>query len=586
MAISSLTLAEQYDSTDTLQGSFSYHYNPDGQLVARTDNMGSSTEHYVYSGSQRVLQLDDNETVRHRYLWNPGGDDLLADLVFDAAGQFEKNLWAATDHLGSVRQLVETGTSAAVVEHREYDSYGAVDEVFDAAGTEINPSAMQSTVAHTGSFYEADLGLYNKRARWYDPEVGRFLGEDPTGHADGPNPYLYAGNDPVNFYDPTGLCNEFSPLGNVYDSIYTPINTGLTTEQVLGLNSYSSSYSNPFDYSLNSVSTAINYIKDSSGIMPTAVPMSRSALLETPQERKESYLRAQVAAIDERLARANGPFHNMIEMELRDIGQRHAIRNEIRNSVEEAAARGLFEPGSKSIVNATVGTVTFGFVDDPIPASDFDLSAGYGWSRGFASIGTETTFGLLTGGLSQASRLGKVLLGADVASNVRDVGMGLYDAYKEGGLTVSNTLQIAGGLFGGVSNVAGARRVSGPSRSASHSVQYDAGRVPGPNPNNLRQRAVTTPTAGGGGVYLKPQVGRTKIGSTNDFRGRYGANAPDGIEVEIPLTRTHAAAEDSAYRWSARRQRRFDEEYLDRITPSNVRYRDPSNPKSPVDPEK
>ena len=101
------------------------------------------------------------------------------------------------------------------------------------------------------------LGLYNKRARWYDPEVGRFLGEDPTGFADGPNSYLYAGNDPVNFYDPTGLCNEFSPLSNVYDSIYTPINTGLTTEQVLGLNSYSSSYNNPLDLDL-SISSIVN----------------------------------------------------------------------------------------------------------------------------------------------------------------------------------------------------------------------------------------------------------------------------------------------------------------------------------------
>ena len=123
-------------------------------------------------------------------------------------------------------------------------------------------------------------------------------------------------------------------------------------------------------------------------------------------------------------------------------------------------------------------------------------------------------------------------------------------------------------------------------RTAGDAVNYDALRVPGPNPNSLRQRVVTSPTAGEGGVYLKPQGDRVKIGSTADFRARYGPNAPDGIEVEIPRTRTAPAADDSAYRWTARRQARFDEEYLDRITPPDVRYRPPNNPRSPVDPVK
>ena len=99
---------------------------------------------------------------------------------------------------------------------------------------------------------------------------------------------------------------------------------------------------------------------------------------------------------------------------------------------------------------------------------------------------------------------------------------------------------------------------------------------------------MTSPTAGQGGVYLKPQAGQTKIGSTSDFQGRYGPNAPDGIEVEIPQTKSGPppGVDDSAYPWSARAQRRFDEEYVDRMTPPSVRYRDPNNPVSPVSQEK
>ena len=43
------------------------------------------------------------------------------------------------------------------------------------------------------------------RARWYEPQSGRFLSEDPIGLAGGINPYVYAGNDPVNATDPGGL---------------------------------------------------------------------------------------------------------------------------------------------------------------------------------------------------------------------------------------------------------------------------------------------------------------------------------------------------------------------------------------------
>lgn len=43
------------------------------------------------------------------------------------------------------------------------------------------------------------------RARYYDPTLGRLIAEDPIGLAGGVNQYAYAGNDPVNGRDPSGL---------------------------------------------------------------------------------------------------------------------------------------------------------------------------------------------------------------------------------------------------------------------------------------------------------------------------------------------------------------------------------------------
>jgi RHS repeat-associated protein len=48
--------------------------------------------------------------------------------------------------------------------------------------------------------------LYYMRARYYDPNVGRFISEDPLGFGGGDvNLYAYVQNNPVNRIDPFGL---------------------------------------------------------------------------------------------------------------------------------------------------------------------------------------------------------------------------------------------------------------------------------------------------------------------------------------------------------------------------------------------
>jgi len=66
-----------------------------------------------------------------------------------------------------------------------------------------------STVDNAFGFHglpkDTETGLVYVRNRHYDPQLGRFLQPDPLGYVDGPNPYQYSLNSPVNFSDPMGL---------------------------------------------------------------------------------------------------------------------------------------------------------------------------------------------------------------------------------------------------------------------------------------------------------------------------------------------------------------------------------------------
>jgi RHS repeat-associated protein len=76
---------------------------------------------------------------------------------------------------------------------------------------------------YRGEQYDSDLGLYYLRARYYNPQTGRFLSRDPEdGHINDPaslHKYLYANGDPVNALDPTGR-DVFEYVALMFHSAY------------------------------------------------------------------------------------------------------------------------------------------------------------------------------------------------------------------------------------------------------------------------------------------------------------------------------------------------------------------------------
>jgi RHS repeat-associated protein len=78
---------------------------------------------------------------------------------------------------------------------------------YDSFGNTTNSTGSATNwFRYTGREFDSTGGLYYYRARYYDPEMGRFLSEDPMRFSAGMNFYTYVRNSPLDLTDPTGLC--------------------------------------------------------------------------------------------------------------------------------------------------------------------------------------------------------------------------------------------------------------------------------------------------------------------------------------------------------------------------------------------
>jgi RHS repeat-associated protein len=112
------------------------------------------------------------------------------------------------DALGNTVAL--TDPAQQVVNHYAYSPFGIL-----LNNQETVPQPFKY-VGKLGVMAEAN-GLYYMRARYYDPEVGRFIAEDPLGfEGGGVNLYVYGGNNPVLMVDPEGLSGFAIDFGGGY----------------------------------------------------------------------------------------------------------------------------------------------------------------------------------------------------------------------------------------------------------------------------------------------------------------------------------------------------------------------------------
>jgi len=177
----------------------SYAYNGDGLRQSETTASGTSQLTWDVSGSLPLLAQDGSTS----FIYGPDG--LPAEQI-DGSGNV---LYYHHDQQGSTRAL--TDAYGNVVGTFSYDPYG---NPTGSTGTATTP------LGYDGQLTDADTGLIYLRARVYDPATGQFLTRDPL-DAQTRQAYEYAGNDPIDMSDPSGLlcafgyCLGFHPVGGL-----------------------------------------------------------------------------------------------------------------------------------------------------------------------------------------------------------------------------------------------------------------------------------------------------------------------------------------------------------------------------------
>ncbi|MDD0808731.1 RHS domain-containing protein [Curvibacter sp. RS43] len=109
------------------------------------------------------------------------------------------------NHLGTPLVLIDVET-AKVIWQAECDPWGLVK-------SQYNPHNMDQPIRMQGQQRDQETGLFYTRYRYYVPQVGRYVTQDPVGLVGGPNKYSYVVGNPTRFSDPKGLDFQEAIIG-------------------------------------------------------------------------------------------------------------------------------------------------------------------------------------------------------------------------------------------------------------------------------------------------------------------------------------------------------------------------------------
>ena len=224
-----------------------YTWNANGSLRAVTDLQGT-TYRFRYDAFGRRLEKRRMAST-FRFVWD--GNVLLHETFKkDNSKNTELTTWVfegfvptaklvngkaysiISDHLGT--PILAIDSDGMEVWNRQLDIYGRVRKEYkhSSLGDEVFPFV---PFLYQGQYYDFETGLCYNRFRYYNPETGAYISQDPIGLAGG-NPTLYGYVKDSNWWvDVLGLdCSSFNTKNNIVKR-WVNILTGKNADEVENL---------------------------------------------------------------------------------------------------------------------------------------------------------------------------------------------------------------------------------------------------------------------------------------------------------------------------------------------------------------
>lgn len=171
------------ENTLTTGGGSSFWHD----ALEHTAYVTGTNQRFDYDGDQLIAIYNSSNVLVRRFVFGPGVDEPL--VWYEGSGTADRRQFDA-DERGSVVRV--TNAAGSVLRVNTYDEYG------------IPSSTNLGRFGFTGQVYLPEIGMYDYKARIYNPAIGSFMQPDPIGQAGGANIYSYVHADPLNLSDPSG----------------------------------------------------------------------------------------------------------------------------------------------------------------------------------------------------------------------------------------------------------------------------------------------------------------------------------------------------------------------------------------------
>jgi RHS repeat-associated protein len=213
-------LLEVRGHTSDGQSTTRFHYDALGRRITRQVQRpeqqytgASETSRFIWQGMRMLQEVQDEHIST--YVYDPDFDyaplarmdqHLTADGGIDS-DKGSKLYYFHNDQIGTPLEV--TREDGALVWAGDYSTWGKVSWQLPQAMPQME-QRIQQNLRFAGQYADESTGLHYNTFRFYDPDIGRFISQDPIGLAGGMNLYQYAPN-PVSWIDPLGW-SGFDPF--------------------------------------------------------------------------------------------------------------------------------------------------------------------------------------------------------------------------------------------------------------------------------------------------------------------------------------------------------------------------------------